>query len=171
MRKTWAVMAVALLLSMLAVASVACGDSNDENGGDTTPTAEDQTPPSAETSSVAVRLYEFAIEPTPASVPAGEVTFNTSNDGAEVHEFVIVRTDLAEDALPTAEDGSVDEAGEGVEVVDEIEDIASGDEASVTANLESGSYVLLCNVVETGDGEHAGTAHYAEDMHTAFTVE
>jgi hypothetical protein len=45
----------------------------------------------------------------------------------DTHEFVVFKTDLAADALPTASDGSVDEEGEGVELVDEIEDIAVGD--------------------------------------------
>ena len=47
--------------------------------------------------------------------------------------------------------------------------IASETTEELTANLEAGSYVLLCNIVEEEDGETE--SHYAEGMHTSFTVE
>jgi hypothetical protein len=59
----------------------------------------------------------------PDSAPAGDITFDITNDAEQTHEFVVFQTDLAEDQLPTDEDGNVDEAGEGVELVDEVEDI------------------------------------------------
>jgi uncharacterized cupredoxin-like copper-binding protein len=115
---------------------------------------------------VTVTLQEFSVLPDPTSAPAGEVTFTVTNDGPEdVHEFVIIRTDLAPDALPTGEDGSVDEAGEGVELVDEIEDIPVGESQDVTVSLDAGAYVLICNIVESGE------VHYMLGMRTAFTVE
>lgn len=115
---------------------------------------------------VAVSLTEHEIEADPASVPAGEVTFDVSNDGEETHEIVVVSTDLAPDELPTADDGSFDE--EQVEVVNEIEDIEAGADETLTVELEAGSYVLACNVVEEEDGETE--AHYELGMHTAFDV-
>lgn len=107
--------------------------------------------------------------PDADSAPAGSVTFNVTNDGpADVHEFVVMRTDLAPDALPVDETGTVDEAGEGIiEVVGEIEDIAVGDSPSLTVDLEAGSYVLLCNIYSEEESE----AHYAQGMRVAFTVE
>lgn len=137
-------------VAVLSVVAAACG--GDEGG------------------SVDVTLQEFAVVPAEASVSAGEVTFNVTNEGPEdVHEFVVFQTDLAADALPTAEDGSVDEEGEGVTLIDEIEDIAVGDSPSLTADLDAGSYVLICNIVEEEDGETI--VHYAEGMRTGFTVE
>ena len=57
------------------------------------------------------------------SAAAGDVTFNATNTGPDdVHEFVVFLTDLAPDALPTNEDGSVDEEGEGLELQGEIEE-------------------------------------------------
>ena len=51
-------------------------------------------------------LQEFAVIPASASAPAGDVTFNATNEGPDdVHEFVVFQTDLAPDALPTNEDG------------------------------------------------------------------
>jgi hypothetical protein len=60
----------------------------------------------------------------------------------QTHEFVVFQTDLPQDQLPTNEDGDVDEEGEGVALVDEIEDIEGGSSESLTVNLDAGSYVL-----------------------------
>lgn len=120
---------------------------------------------------VAVTLQEFAVLPAQDSAPAGSITFDVENKGPEdTHEFVVIKTDLAPDALPTAEDGSVDETGEGIdEVIGEIEDIAPGSKETLKVDLEAGSYVLICNVVEE---EGADTlVHYALGMRTGFTVE
>lgn len=119
---------------------------------------------------VDVTLQEFAVVLGSDSAPAGDVTFNVTNDGPnDPHEFVIFQTDLAPDALPTAEDGSVDEEGEGLTLIDEIEDIAVGDSPTVTVPLDAGSYVLICNIVEEEDGELE--SHYQEGMRVGFTVE
>jgi len=116
---------------------------------------------------VAVTLQEWAVVVDEASVPAGEVTFSVTNDGpADVHEFVILRTDLDPGDLPVDEHGAVTEAGEGIEVVDEIEDIAVGDSPELTVTLEAGNYVLLCNVYSADENE----AHYEMGMRAAFTV-
>ena len=114
-------------------------------------------------------LVEFDVVPDPATAAAGSVTFNVDNLGVEIHEFVIIKTDLAEDALPTAADGSVDEAGAGIEVIDEIEDIAAEGSGDVTVDLEAGAYVLLCNIVD--EDVSPPESHYQEGMHAAFTVE
>jgi uncharacterized cupredoxin-like copper-binding protein len=111
-----------------------------------------------------VELTEFSVTVSPASVDSGETTFAVENVGGVTHEFVVVKTDLGDADLPTAEDGSVDEEGEGIEAVDEIEDIEAGDSEELTADLDSGHYVLFCNVV---DGD---TSHYQKGMHTSFTV-
>jgi hypothetical protein len=52
-----------------------------------------------------------------------------------------------------------------VEVIDEIEDLPVGESQDVTATLEAGNYVLICNIVESGE------VHYAMGMRTAFSVE
>lgn len=117
---------------------------------------------------VGVTLQEFAVIPAESSVEAGEVTFEATNEGPDdVHEFVIFRTDLAPDQLPVDENGAVDEAGEGLELIDEIEDIPVGETQSVTVELESGNYVLICNIWDEDEQE----AHYQEGMRVAFTVE
>lgn len=73
-------------------------------------------------STVDVTLQEFGIAPSAASAPAGHVAFDVVNQGPkETLEFVVIKTDLAPDALPTKADGSVNEETDGLQAVDEIE--------------------------------------------------
>lgn len=109
---------------------------------------------------VDVTLADFTITADPTSTPAGEVTFDVANDAEQVHEFVVFQTDLAAEELPTGENGDVDEEGEGVTLVDEIEDIEGGSSESLTVDLDAGSYVLICNL----------PGHYGQGMHTSFSV-
>lgn len=113
---------------------------------------------------IGTTLSEYKIELSSESASAGEVTFDVTNNGEKVHEFLVLKTDLAADALPTKEEVGttvVDEEGaEGLELIDEVEDVAPGSDASLTVELEAGSYVLLCNVA----------GHYEEGMFQAFTV-
>jgi uncharacterized cupredoxin-like copper-binding protein len=130
----------------LMLASAACG-----GGGET----------------VEVTLQEFAIALSDGSAGEGEITFEATNDGPnDTHEFVIFRTELGPTELPTVETGAVDEEGEGLEAVDEIEDIAVGDTQTLTVDLEAGSYVLVCNIYDEDEQE----SHYQEGMRTSFTV-
>jgi uncharacterized cupredoxin-like copper-binding protein len=109
---------------------------------------------------IGATLVDFSITLDESSAPAGDVTFDVTNDAEQAHEFVVFKTDLAEDALPTDDAGDVDEEGEGVELIDEIEDIAPGDTPSLTVTLDAGSYVIICNV----------PGHYRQGMHTSFTA-
>jgi uncharacterized cupredoxin-like copper-binding protein len=122
----------------------------------------------AEATTIDVTVQEFAVIPAQDSAPAGTITFNVENMGPnDVHEFVVIKTDLAPDALPTDENGAVEEAGEGMEVIDEIEDIPVGDTPSLTVDLDAASYVLICNIWDEEEQE----AHYVMGMRAAFTVE
>ena len=64
---------------------------------------------------VDITLQEFAVGADPSSVSAGSVTFNIENIGPDdTHEFVVIRTDLDPTALPTDENGAVDDGrGDG----------------------------------------------------------
>ena len=105
--------------------------------------------------------------PASDSVPAGTVTFQVTNTGPEdVHEFVVLKTDLDPGALPVDATGAVTEEGAGIEVVDKIEDVAVGASPELTATLVPAKYVLLCNIYDETEKE----AHYKMGMRTAFTV-
>ena len=86
---------VAVLMALLVLP--ACGDDGDDAG---TVSATETT--SDEASTVAVTLQEFAVAADPATAPAGSVTFNVTNEGPDdVHEFVVIKTDLAVTDLPS----------------------------------------------------------------------
>ena len=48
---------------------------------------------------VNVELGEWFVDADSASVTSGSITFDVSNRGGQAHEFIIIRTDLAPDAL------------------------------------------------------------------------
>jgi uncharacterized cupredoxin-like copper-binding protein len=154
-----------VIIAILTVSALGMGAC----GGDDGTTA----PQAAGTTSVAVTLQEWAVLPAQASAPAGSVTFQAENKGPKhEHEFVVFKTDLAANALPTKADGSVDEAGAGVQALGEIEEFDVGATQSKTFTLTAGKYVLFCNVVEDEAMAETGgiKAHYKLGMFTAFTV-
>jgi uncharacterized cupredoxin-like copper-binding protein len=140
MRKTgWIVLAV-VTATTLAASSCSDDDGDSENA-------------------IQVTLRDFRIDLAKDTVPAGEVTFAVDNQGPSIHEFVVFRTDLGADDLPTDDAGDVAE-GEDFEPVDEIEDIERGDDPELTVDLEAGSYVLICNI----------PGHYRLGMRTSFSA-
>jgi uncharacterized cupredoxin-like copper-binding protein len=182
---------VALVLSGALILAAACGG-NDGGAskptatveattaalGTTTPAAgttatpdsqpaaptETDVPETVSPGAINIELSDFAITPSVTSVPAGEVTLHVTNTGETYHSILIIKTTLAPDALPTDDDGSVDETADGIDVVDEIFELGPGEDDTIITELDPGAYVLVCNVVDD-----AG-AHYQLGMRTAFTV-
>ncbi|RJQ07726.1 MAG: hypothetical protein C4558_09160 [Dehalococcoidia bacterium] len=114
--------------------------------------------PTAPHSTVTITLKDFGVAASLASAPAGRVTFVVQNAGAIPHEFIVVKSDLAPDQLPQVNQKVVDVSK--VQVVAETEPFDSGKKQELTAELQPGRYVLLCNV----------ESHYISGMHTAFTA-
>lgn len=108
---------------------------------------------------VNVEVKQWTVSPSPASASSGSVEFVAKNTGTMEHELVVLKTDLAFDALP-AEGSKVAETGGGVEKVGEIEEFSAGATKSVTFDLKPGNYVLICNI----------EGHYQSGMHAAFEV-
>jgi hypothetical protein len=147
-----------VVFGVVALALAAC--SNDKTpSGTSSPTG----------TTVNVTLQEYTIIPASSSAPAGKITFTAKNTGPkQEHEFVVVKTDLAPEALPVGADGSVNEEGAGITAVGELEDIAVGTSKTTSFTMAAGKYVLFCNVV---DNESTDTlVHYKLGMRTAFTV-
>jgi uncharacterized cupredoxin-like copper-binding protein len=156
--------AVRLLIAPAMLIALLPACSSDEGDG-TSPSASSSFVDSG--GSVAVTLQEFAVGTVPPDAPAGTVTFNITNKGPDdEHEFVVVRTDLDPTALPTKANGAVDEEGEGIEIVDEVEAIPPGDSGTLEVDLEAGAYVLMCNIYDKAEKE----SHYQKGMRTGFTV-
>jgi hypothetical protein len=118
---------------------------------------------------VGVTLQEVAVVPETTTIPAGSVTLEATNVGPALeHELVVVQTDLPADGLPTNEDGSFDEDGEGVTVLGEIEPFPVGTTESLTLDLAAGHYVFLCNVVDPSTDPPL--SHYAAGMRVDVEV-
>jgi uncharacterized cupredoxin-like copper-binding protein len=142
-----------LAVSMVVVLGLVAASCGDDDGGSADGGTADNT--------VSATLADFTITLDQSTAPAGDVTFEVTNDAEQVHEFVVFQTDLAADALPTDADGNVDESGEGVTLIDEIEDIEGGSTQSLDVSLDAGGYVVICNL----------PGHYAQGMHASLTVE
>jgi uncharacterized cupredoxin-like copper-binding protein len=113
------------------------------------------SPASTTTGSVEVLLIEGKVTPDPTSAPAGPVTFAIKNIGMNVHEFVVIKTDLQAAALPVT-DGVVDESA--LTIVGEVEDIALRATPTLDLQLAPGHYALICNIKD----------HYGAGMHADF---
>jgi uncharacterized cupredoxin-like copper-binding protein len=136
MRLTRSVAMIALVMM-----AGACSDS----GGDGTP----------------VTIRDFSIQVSQTSLPVGSTTFSVTNEGPSTHEFEVISVPegLDPNALPTA-NNAVETGGGGLEVVDEVEDIAPSTSVDLTVSLEAGTYALICNL----------PGHYEQGMHVAVTV-
>ncbi len=93
----------------------------------------------------------------PSAAP-GNVTFEVANKGTVVHSFLILKTDVAQDKIPADPQNAakVQEPG----LVKGTGPIPAGQSKQISAKLDPGSYVLICNE----------PAHYQIGMHVAFTV-
>jgi uncharacterized cupredoxin-like copper-binding protein len=175
---------VCLLLGAAGTAAYACGGDDDNDDGVTVlspgpdPVADPEAgespepgvvqSPEAGATQVNVTLREFEVAPQTASAPAGKVYFLVQNAGPEdPHEFVIVRSDKAPNDLPV-EDGKVSE--DDVDIIDEIEPFTPNSTASITVDLQPGSYVLICNITEK-EADGSTESHYQNGMAAAFKVE
>ena len=162
-KRRWLMLAgTVVALVALAGLAAACGDDGDDNGGDgdsgQTDTEDGAT--DGEEPTVDVTLAEFSVGPSVDTVSAGTVTFSTSNHGAIVHNLRVIKTDLDPDALPVDEDTfMVDESQ--VDIVASSVDLEAGESKIVSADLDSGSYLLICNIA----------THYDAGMTVGFTVE
>jgi uncharacterized cupredoxin-like copper-binding protein len=72
---------------------------------------------------------------------------------------VVIRTDMAEAKPPTSM-GVWDEGADGVEIVEQEEDIPPDASASLTVDLEPGTDVLVCTL----------PGHSQSGMHATFNV-
>jgi uncharacterized cupredoxin-like copper-binding protein len=108
---------------------------------------------------VTATLTDTAIQVSPTTLSAGPITFHIANTSAsELHEFVVIRTDLNADQLPLDADGNV--AEDKLSSPGEKGDIAAGQGGDLTLTLPAGQYMFICNQ----------PGHYKVGMHIAFTV-
>jgi uncharacterized cupredoxin-like copper-binding protein len=105
-------------------------------------------------------VKEWEVDIDAAGAAAGDVTFTMTNNGSIQHEFLVVKTDIADGKIPLGADNRFSEEGEGLAVIDEIPEWNIKETKTLTVKLDPGNYQLLCNI----------EGHYANGMHTAFVV-
>ncbi len=93
------------------------------------------------------------------TVQPGQVTFNVTNQGPDDHEFVIFKTQLAQDNLPTQK-GQIDENASSVTKIEDHAQVPKGTSYTVSVNLQPGHYVVVCNL----------PGHYLQGMHAELVV-
>lgn len=133
--------AARITLIGLALVLAACGSSTASPSGTT----------------ITGTLTEFKIELSATSAPAGPVTFNVTNNGTIVHEFVILKTDTLAKDLPLVADAVVEN---DFSPVGEVAETNAGDSGTFSATLAAGHYAIICNI----------PGHVAQLMVTDFTV-
>jgi len=141
-------------------------------GSGTTPTG--TTPPST---TVHVTLGDtkglagpMTLAVSPATAPAGNVTFVVNNTGTIDHEAVVLKTNVAFDKLPitfggdppapvttgankVGEDANIGETGDP--------NLKPGDTRTFTIkNMTAGNYDIVCNLAQ----------HYGKGMRAPFTI-
>ena len=150
MRRVISLIAMAIVLTTLS----SCG-------GTPKPAAPAAPTSAAATGQVAVTVADFKVALAQPNLPPGKVTFTVIGAGPSTHELVLFRTDLAPTKLPTNDEGTeVDEEGQGVQHIDEVENVKAGTTKQLTVDLTPGNYVLLCNLA----------GHYKLGMETGLTV-
>ena len=104
---------------------------------------------------VAVTLKEWKVIPAVRSAPAGVVTFTVANKGSIKHEFLVIRSNRAPNALRT-KGAEASEAG----LTKGTPEFKPGLTTTLTVTLNKGKYVLICNI----------PGHYKAGQYAAFTV-
>lgn len=111
-------------------------------------------------------LKEYEITTSETSGPAGTFTIAIKNEGpAESHVFMVVKTDLAPDALPVTGTGQFAPNSDAV-ILANTPQIRADASDSFGQLLEAGKYVFICN-----NSDADGQGHYSKGMHVGFTVD
>jgi uncharacterized cupredoxin-like copper-binding protein len=156
-----------ILACFMVVLTVAC--SGGSGTGGTEPVAKSSAAPEATEApagvetTVDVALAEYSVEPKVAEAPAGTITFAPTivdPDENEAHNLVVLKTDLAFDALPTLPAGNANTTSEEMEIMGFLATFGPGDAPTLEVNVAPGNYVLICNIVD----------HYSRGMTAPFTV-
>lgn len=105
-------------------------------------------------------LGEFYIRSNKSSEISGEITFVATNVGAIEHELLVVKTNTPSNSLPL-KGAEIDEGYAG-EIMARInpEELAAGEYSQVSTTLDSGAYVLVCNV----------PGHYSAGMYANLII-
>ena len=116
------------------------------------------SPDSANATPIGAELANDRITLDASEVAAGSVVFEIQNESTDlVHELEVFGEATAGEVLSVS--NAVADVT-GLKLLDEIEDIVPGASATLTVNLDAGTYVVLCNL----------PTHYESGMWTYLTV-
>jgi uncharacterized cupredoxin-like copper-binding protein len=152
-------MTIARLFAILvtgALFAAGCGEDRGATSTSTNPTTTTTSTGEAE-GEIEVGLKEWAVVVEAPSVGSGEVTFKADNEGKVPHELVVLKTDTKAADLET-EGTKAKEEGENL---GKAANVAPGTDGEVKVELESGHYVLLCNL----------PGHFQQGMATDLDIE
>ena len=124
--------------------------------------------PSSDPRTVDVTLSEYAFQASKASVPAGPITFDVTNAGAESHHMMVGKLhegETRESFLATFEESGEGAAMATIDSSGGITALAPGESGEVVSHLEEGSYLFICYMPAPD-----GTRHLMLDMLADFTV-
>ena len=163
-----------IALCILSIALVGCGSNSSDSMpiATTTPTKETPTRTQNPTSTftptplaidgtrIDLDLGEFYIRSNKSSEISGEITFVATNVGAIEHELLVVKTNTPSDSLPL--NGAEIDEGYAGEIMARInpEELGAGEYSQISTTLDSGAYVLVCNV----------PGHYSAGMYANLII-
>lgn len=117
---------------------VACGTTSASNTGP----ASSPTPQAGQT----IKLTDFKVGVSP-TLAAQKTIFQISNDGNQVHELLVFKTDLDPSQRPTATSGDINEEGAGITKVSDGDNLDPGKSQARTVDLtKAGKYLFVCNL-------------------------
>ena len=167
-----------LAVVALGIALVGCSSDNSSSGSTTTASSSGGVTVAKDTGTpVAIEVGDtkgldgpMTLTATPATAPAGNVTFTVKNTGTITHEVIVLKTDTPYDQLPVVDAGDppvkapagtkADKVDEGTSV-GESGDVEAGKTKTFTIDkMVAGKYALVCNIA----------GHYAMGMRAPFTV-
>ncbi|MAQ57750.1 MAG: hypothetical protein CL718_00625 [Chloroflexi bacterium] len=157
------------LLSFLTLLLIGCSSSSDDASVSSSTSSATSAPVSTEavlepcTETLNVELANdgpYAIT-TPDSFQGNcEINFTVKNYAALVHNFQVLQTDLAVDALPLNEETAMVDVEAAGELLYSSKDLEQDETETGTLKLEAGEYILFCNIA----------GHYQLGMIKTFTI-
>ena len=146
-------------------------------GGVKIPKAPTSTGPTASNTTVNVTVSDtsgaggpMTLTASPATAPAGDVTFVVKNTGTIEHEAIVLKTNVPYDKLPITYGGDppapvktgADKVGEDTNIGETGDpNLKPGDTRTFTIkNMTAGSYAIVCNLA----------GHYGKGMRAPFTI-
>jgi hypothetical protein len=128
-----------------------------------------------------VAMADYSFQGLEDTYEAGPVSFDVSNEGAELHELIVLRknddtTETFDQLLELPEEEAQAKVTEVASTF-----AAPGETEYVVADLEAGEYLAVCFIpvgltpeaaeaAETSGTEPSGAPHFTEGMKAEFTV-